>query len=74
MQVKQFKTDPLMDQGPMRVMTGNAFIKAFHEISAGAKQLTLPILLVGSRTDQVPLNHLSVINVRMLVSVYLPKD
>lgn len=54
MQVKQFKTDPLMDQGPMRVRTGNAFIKAFHEISVGAKQLTLPILLVGSRTDQVP--------------------
>lgn len=51
--VKQFKTDPLMDEGPMRVRTGNAFIKAFHEISAGAKQLTLPILLVGSRTDQI---------------------
>ncbi len=55
MQVKQFKADPLMDQGPMRVRAGRAFLDAFPEAASGAKQLTLPILLVASKTDQVSL-------------------
>jgi len=56
MQVHQFKTDPLMDQGPMRVRTGRAFLDAFAHIAnpaTGAKMLTLPILMVASKTDQV---------------------
>ena len=56
MQVHQFKTDPLMDQGPMRVRTGRAFLDAFARIAkptTGARTLTLPILMVASKTDQV---------------------
>ena len=56
MQVHQLKTDPLMDQGPMRVKTGRAFLDAFAEIakpSTGEAALTLPILVVASTTDQV---------------------
>ena len=53
LQVTKFKTDPLMDQGPMRVRTGCAFGRAFAEISKGCNQLTLPICLIGSQTDKV---------------------
>ena len=53
MQVQQFKTDPLMDQGPMRVRTGKAFLDGFHEASTGAAGLTLPILVVASKSDKV---------------------
>lgn len=54
--VHQFKTDPLMDQGPMRVRTGRAFLDAFAHIAnptTGASMLTLPILMVASKTDQI---------------------
>ncbi|KAL0039146.1 hypothetical protein WJX77_009275 [Trebouxia sp. C0004] len=54
--VHQFKTDPLMDQGPMRVKTGRAFLDAFAHIAnptSGARMLTLPILMVASKTDQI---------------------
>lgn len=54
--VNQLKTDPLMDQGPMRVKTGRAFLDAFAEIAkptTGEAALTLPILVVASTTDQI---------------------
>ena len=59
-QVHQFKTDPLMDQGPMRVRTGRAFLDAFAHIAnptTGARMLTLPILMVASKTDQVNISN-----------------
>ena len=52
-QVTRFRTDPLMDQGPMRVRTGCAFGRAFADISKGCTQLTLPICLIASQTDKV---------------------
>jgi hypothetical protein len=60
LQVHQFKTDPLMDQGPMRVRTGRAFLDAFAHIAnptTGARMLTLPILMVASKTDQVNISN-----------------
>ena len=60
MQLKTFRTNPLMDQGPMRVKTGKAFLMGFEDIKKGESTLTLPILLVSSPTDTV--------------SIYLPID
>ncbi len=40
----------------MRVRTGRAFLDAFAHIAnptTGARMLTLPILMVASKTDQV---------------------
>lgn len=51
--VTRFKTDPLMDQGPMRVRTGCAFTQAFADISKGGAQLKLPICVIASQTDKI---------------------
>lgn len=59
LQVKQFATDPWMDQGPMRVRTGCAFRRAFTDISKGCQQLTLPICLIASQTDKVSATNAS---------------
>ncbi len=67
LQVHQFKTDPLMDQGPMRVRTGRAFLDAFAHIAnptTGASMLTLPILMVASKTDQVNTSKPNSINMK----------
>ena len=53
LQLHLFKTDALMDQGPMRVKTGKAFLKGFADVKAGEASLQLPILLVASPTDKV---------------------
>lgn len=51
--IEQFKADPLMDHGEMRVKTGKAFLDAFKIATNKAKELTLPILVVASKSDQV---------------------
>lgn len=51
--ITRFKTDPLMDQGPMRVRTGCAFMPAFVDCVKGSSQLTLPICVIASQTDKI---------------------
>ncbi len=44
----------------MRVRTGRAFLDAFAHIAnptTGARMLTLPILMVASKTDQVNISN-----------------
>ena len=48
-----------MDHGGMRVKTGKAFLDAFQDVTTKAKELTLPILVAASKSDQVIMAALS---------------